>query len=79
MLTDAGKPLCFSGDREDVAKRIKALGGVKLRQKGSHARYQCPCGQHKTTVPMHKRDLGTGLVIAIEGNLSCLGERWLRG
>jgi predicted RNA binding protein YcfA (HicA-like mRNA interferase family) len=64
---------------EDVAKRIKKLGGVKLRQNGSHARWECPCGQHKTTVPMHKKDLGTGLVIAIEKDLSCLGAKWLRG
>jgi predicted RNA binding protein YcfA (HicA-like mRNA interferase family) len=62
----------------EVSATILAYGGVKLRQKGSHARYACACGKYKTTVPMHAGDLGRGLVGAIEKDLEpCFGKKWL--
>ena len=64
----------------EVGKRILALGGSKLRQKGSHARFACACGTNKTTVPMHPGDLGRGLLGAIEKDLEqCFGRKWLLG
>jgi predicted RNA binding protein YcfA (HicA-like mRNA interferase family) len=64
----------------EVTSAILARGGRKLRQKGSHMRFQCACGQNKTTVPVHTGDLGRGLLGAIEKDLEpCFGRKWLLG
>lgn len=65
---------------KEVVRTILSLGGRKLRQKGSHARYECACGGNKTTVPMHDGDMGRGLLRAIEKDLEpCFGSEWLLG
>jgi predicted RNA binding protein YcfA (HicA-like mRNA interferase family) len=62
----------------EVTKKILARGGRKLRQKGSHARFECACARFKTTVPMHGGELGLGLLKAIEKDLEeCFGQKWL--
>ncbi|MBK6461906.1 MAG: type II toxin-antitoxin system HicA family toxin [Myxococcales bacterium] len=64
----------------EVVAEILRRGGRKLRQKGSHARYECACGTNKTTVPIHPGELGRGLLGAIEKDLEpCFGKRWLLG
>ena len=64
----------------EVSQTILALGGQKLRQKGSHARFGCACSRYRTTVPMHRGDLGVGLLKAIEKDLEpCFGQKWLLG
>jgi predicted RNA binding protein YcfA (HicA-like mRNA interferase family) len=64
----------------EVSAKILACGGKKLRQKGSHARFECACGKYKTTVPMHTGDLGRGLLGGIEKDLEpCFGKKWLLG
>lgn len=60
-----------------VIRAIEKLGGVRVRQKGSHVRMRVrDCF---TTVPVHTRDLPKGLLRGIERDLEpCLGAGWLR-
>ena len=63
---------------KDLLRRLRRLGCVVLRQKGSHVRVRCvKCA---TTVPLHPgEDLGVGLLRAIERDLEpCLGKGWLK-
>ena len=61
----------------EVIKVIERLGGERVRQKGSHVRMRI--GDCYTTVPVHTREVPTGLLRAIERDLeACLGEGWLR-
>lgn len=61
----------------EVIRAIEKLGGVRVRQKGSHVRMGV--GNCFTTVPVHSRDLPKGLLRGIERDLEpCLGEGWLR-
>lgn len=61
----------------EVIRAIEKLGGVRVRQKGSHVRMRV--GDCFTTVPVHPRDLPKGLLRGIERDLEpCLGARWLR-
>ncbi|HEY5879445.1 MAG TPA: type II toxin-antitoxin system HicA family toxin [Nakamurella sp.] len=62
----------------DVARRIEMLGGVMVRQTGSHRRFRA--GSHFTTVPMHgSRDVPPGTLRAIERDLEAeFGKGWLR-
>lgn len=49
----------------DFIGRVKALGFVAVRQKGSHVRFEHPDGR-KTTVPDHGgKDMPWGLMIKI--------------
>ncbi len=62
---------------KELCRILTGLGGTKLRQKGSHARWQV--GSAQTTIPMHKGDLGRGLLSAVERDLAgVLGEDWLK-
>jgi predicted RNA binding protein YcfA (HicA-like mRNA interferase family) len=54
----------------EVVTKIKALGGELLRRKGSHARYECACGKHQTTVAMHNGDIPLGTLRAIQKQLA---------
>jgi predicted RNA binding protein YcfA (HicA-like mRNA interferase family) len=63
----------------DVLRRIDQLGGVVVRQKGSHVRVEL--GECATTVPVHRgQDIPIGTLRQIERDLArCVGEaRWLR-
>jgi predicted RNA binding protein YcfA (HicA-like mRNA interferase family) len=66
----------------DVIKRITALGGDELRQRGSHRTFRATQGDvsAQVTVPDHgSRDLGTGLIRAIERQMEpVFGRGWLR-
>ena len=65
----------------EVNRRIERLGGVNVRQTGSHRRYAVEKDGHKafTTVPQHTGDIPAGTLRAIERDLeSVLGEGWLR-
>ncbi|MEK7704810.1 MAG: type II toxin-antitoxin system HicA family toxin [Myxococcota bacterium] len=64
----------------EVLRILEKLGCAKVRQKGSHVRVVCGCGEHFTTVPMHAgEDVGPGLLRAIERDMQeCLGKGWLR-
>jgi predicted RNA binding protein YcfA (HicA-like mRNA interferase family) len=62
-----------------VLRRIDQLGGVVVRQKGSHVRVEL--GECATTVPIHRgQDIPTGTLRRIERDLApCVGKtRWLR-
>jgi len=49
---------------KDLIKILNRQGCEKIRQKGSHARFQC--GKCLTTVPLHAgEELGTGLLRAM--------------
>ncbi len=62
---------------KELLKKLKGLGCVEVRQKGSHVRVRC--GTCFTTVPVHAgEDLGRGLLRQIERDLEpCLGKGWL--
>ncbi len=61
-----------------LLKRLKSLGCIELRKKGSHVRVRC--GKCFTTVPVHAgEDLRPGLLSAIERDVEeCLGKGWLK-
>lgn len=58
-------------------RRIEQLGGVMVRQTGSHRRYRA--GNCLTTVPQHgARDIPAGTLRAIERDLEPeFGRGWL--
>ncbi|RIK10736.1 MAG: hypothetical protein DCC49_02095 [Acidobacteria bacterium] len=64
-------------DRE-LIRRLRRQGCEGVRQSGSHMVVRC--GHCQSVVPRHAgRDLGTGLLRAIERDLEpCLGRKWLR-
>ena len=59
-------------------RRLRKLGCVEVRRKGSHVRVEC--GRCATTVPVHAgKDLPPGTPRAIERDLEpCLGKGWLK-
>jgi len=61
----------------ELRRRLKALGCVEVRQKGSHLRVECDTCV--TTVPVHKgEDVKPGTLRQIVRDLApCLGKDWL--
>lgn len=67
-------------------RRIERLGGVMIRQVGSHRRYVVAFTDDTgteataaTTVPQHAGDIPAGTLRAIERDLEeALGKGWLR-
>ena len=67
-------------------RRIERLGGVMIRQVGSHRRYVVAFTDDTgaetkatTTVPQHTGDIPAGTLRAIERDLeAALGKGWLR-
>jgi predicted RNA binding protein YcfA (HicA-like mRNA interferase family) len=70
----------------EVNRRIERLGGVMVRQVGSHRRYVVDFtddtgadARVATTVPQHTGDIPAKTLRAIERDLQvALGEGWLR-
>ena len=65
----------------EVNRRIEALGGVVLRQRGSHRFYRVTVDGAigHTTIPQHTGDIPVGLLRKIERDLEqVLGKEWLR-
>jgi len=70
----------------EVNRRIERLGGMMVRQVGSHRRYVATYtdaavreAMVATTVPQHAGDIPAGTLRAIERDLApALGKRWLR-
>jgi predicted RNA binding protein YcfA (HicA-like mRNA interferase family) len=70
----------------EVNRRIERLGGVIVRQVGSHRRYVVAFiddtgaeVKAATTVPQHMGDIPVGTLRAIERDLeAALGKGWLR-
>lgn len=64
----------------DVFRKLREHGARETRRKGSHRRFVSSCQQCKTTVPDHgHRDLGTGLIKAIDADMApCWGKGWLK-
>jgi len=62
----------------ELLRRLRLLGCVEVRRRGSHVRVRC--GLCTTTVPVHAwHDLPPGTLRQIERDLEpCLGNRWLR-
>ena len=63
----------------ELRKRLRQLGCVELRQRGSHLMVRCDDCQ--TVVPVHKgEDIKPGTLRSIIKALApCLGEDWLNG
>jgi len=66
----------------EINRRIETLGGINVRQRGSHRIYSVTLATGvtgKTTVPQHTGDLPTGTLHAIEKDLEkVLGKGWLK-
>lgn len=70
----------------EVNRKIERLGGVMIRQVGSHRRYVVAFtddigteAKAATTVPQHAGDIPIGTLRAIERDLeAALGRGWLR-
>lgn len=70
----------------EVNRRIERLGGVMIRQVGSHRRYVVAFtddtgarAKAATTVPQHAGDIPAGTLRAIERDLeAALAKGWLR-
>ncbi|HEY2639710.1 MAG TPA: type II toxin-antitoxin system HicA family toxin [Streptosporangiaceae bacterium] len=70
----------------EVNRRIERLGGLMVRQVGSHRRYVIAFTDNTgaeakvaTTVPQHAGDIPAGTLRAIERDLeAALGKGWLR-
>ena len=70
----------------EVNRRIERLGGMMVRQVGSHRRYVATCtdaaGREATvatTVAQHAGDIPAGTLRAIERDLEpAFGKGWLR-
>jgi len=66
---------------DEVNKRIVALGGEQIRQRGSHRLYRASHGPvtASVVVPQHAGDIPTGTLRAIERSPEPVsGRRWLR-
>ncbi|WP_311588563.1 type II toxin-antitoxin system HicA family toxin [Varibaculum massiliense] len=66
----------------EVINRIESLGGIKVRQVGSHARFKVVSSDGKVffaTVPIHPgRDIPLGTLRSIQRQLEDpLGKGWL--
>jgi predicted RNA binding protein YcfA (HicA-like mRNA interferase family) len=65
----------------EVLQRIRSHGCAVVRQRGSHVLVRCGRSDGSacvTVVPVHRGDLGRGLLRAIERDLEpCLGKGWL--
>lgn len=62
-----------------VMRRLRGLGCIQLRQRGSHVRFVSPCGRCHTTVPT--TEAGTckpARRARSRGMEPCLEEGWLR-
>ncbi len=66
----------------EVNRRIERLGGVLVRQRGSHRFYRATGddGVHaQTTVPQHSGDIPKGTLTAIERSMEpVFGKGWLQ-
>ena len=65
----------------EINRRIEALGGEFIRQKGSHRSYRVEANGviGRTIVPQHTGDIPAGLLRTIERDLEgVLGKGWLR-
>lgn len=65
----------------EVNRRIEKLGGVQLRQVGSHRFYEVTANgvTAHTTVAQHPGDMPQGILSKIQRDLApALGKGWLR-
>jgi predicted RNA binding protein YcfA (HicA-like mRNA interferase family) len=66
----------------EVNRRIERLGGVLVRQRGSHRFYRATGDDGiaaQTTVPQHSGDIPRGTLGAIERSMEpVFGKRWLQ-
>lgn len=66
-------PILSAGD---VCRVLGGLGYVKVRQRGSHIRLDCP-GRKSITIPDH-REIGRGLLRKILRDAELSREEFLR-
>ncbi|MPZ23140.1 MAG: addiction module toxin, HicA family [Dehalococcoidia bacterium] len=60
-----------------LRKVLRKRECVEVSQRGSHLKIRC--GECLSIVPVHRGDLGTGLLRSIERDFeACLGKGWLR-
>lgn len=51
---------------KEVERLIKKDGWYEVRQRGSHRVFQHPTKKGNVILPMHTKDLGTGILIQLE-------------
>lgn len=61
----------------EVQKALLSNGCTLRTTKGSHEKWDCPCGQHWTIVA-HHAVVSPGVVRSIVKALPCIEEGWLQ-
>ncbi|TCJ20829.1 type II toxin-antitoxin system HicA family toxin [Nocardioides jejuensis] len=62
--------------RAELVKALLANGCTRLRDRGDHEVFACPCGKHMGPVPRH-REITAGVCRSLIKQLSCLPEGWM--
>lgn len=63
--------------RRDVVSALTEESCERLRNKGGHEVWGCPCGRHIAPVPNHQM-ISPGTVRSIAEQMSCLKKGWLQ-
>lgn len=63
--------------RREIAQALLAGGCRRLRNRGGHEVWGCPCGKHTTALPNH-REITAGVVASIIKQMPCLEQGWLQ-
>lgn len=66
-----------SMSKRDVITALTAHGCRKLRDRGEHEVWGCPCGEHKTSLPRHTT-ITPGVIRKMIQHLACLPKGWLQ-
>ncbi|HLC84569.1 MAG TPA: type II toxin-antitoxin system HicA family toxin [Candidatus Nanoarchaeia archaeon] len=62
----------------ELCKIVEKLGFVRVRQTGSHIRYEHPDGR-KTTIPLHgNEEIGKGLLLEILHQIKLSRDEFLK-
>ncbi|WP_363319953.1 type II toxin-antitoxin system HicA family toxin [Nocardiopsis exhalans] len=65
--------------RRDVERALKEQGCAQPpgSGRGSHEKWNCPCGQHRAIIPRHG-DISPGVIADTIKRMQCLPKGWLQ-
>ena len=69
--------LVRSMSKRDVIRALTGADCHKLRDKGDHEVWGCPCGEHQTSLPRHNT-ITAGVIRAMTRHMACLPKGWLQ-
>lgn len=61
-----------------VKRALTAQRCTLISTRGSHEKWECPCGSHTAIVVAHKGEVSPGVVSDTVNKLQCLPKGWLR-